>query len=122
MALTTACERRQSGKTLVVSLVGSLDTNTAPQLDELLERELQPSIDMLVLDMKQLDYISSAGLRSIFKASKQMKQRGGRMGVANRQPQITKVFDIVKALPDLDVFASQAEMDEYLTVMQNRLV
>ena len=46
---------------------------------------------------------------------------GGKLAVANRQPQIVKVFDIVKALPDLTVFSSDAEMDAYLRAMQERV-
>jgi anti-anti-sigma factor len=65
-----------------------------------------------------LIYISSAGLRVVFKAAKALKLAGGKLAVANRQPQIVKVFDIVKALPDLTVFSSDAEMDDYLRAMQ----
>jgi hypothetical protein len=38
------------------------------------------------------------------------------------QPQIKKVFDIVKALPDVPIFKDDAEMDEYLTHMQNQVL
>ncbi|MEM8604798.1 MAG: STAS domain-containing protein, partial [Cyanobacteria bacterium P01_H01_bin.121] len=78
----------------------------------------QPGFQLLVFDMKNLDYISSAGLRVIFKSAKQAKAKGGRIAVANRQPQITKVFEIVKALPDLQVFSNDAEMDRYLQHIQ----
>lgn len=120
MSLTTHFEEQQGGRVLKVRLVGSLDTNTSPTLDTEISSHLKPGIEMLLLDMKELDYISSAGLRTVFKASKSIKQLGGRMGVANRQPQIEKVFEIVKALPDLNIFRDTAEMDEYLTAMQER--
>ena len=71
--------------------------------------------------MKQLDYISSAGLRVIFKAAKQVKNDGKRLAAANRQPHIEKVFEILKALPDMQVFANDAEMDEYLESIQDQV-
>jgi anti-sigma B factor antagonist len=75
---------------------------------------------MLVLDMKRLDYISSAGLRVVFKAAKALRAVGGSVALANRQPHIVKVFEIVKALPDLQVFKNDQEMDEYLKAMQQK--
>ena len=70
--------------------------------------------------MKHLDYISSAGLRVVFKAAKTLRALGGSVALANRQPQIVKVFEIVKALPDLRVFESDEEMDDYLKAMQDK--
>ena len=121
MSLTTRFETEQGGRVLKAQLAGSLDTNTSPGFDAALAAQLNSGIEFLVLDMKDLDYISSAGIRSVFKAAKSIKQLGGSTGVANRRPQIVKVFDIIKALPDLNVFATTAEMDEYLTLMQNRV-
>ena len=43
------------------------------------------------------------------------------MAIANAQPGVLKVFEIVKALPASQVFASQAELDAYLDVMQRRM-
>ena len=76
---------------------------------------------MIVLDMRNLDYISSAGLRVIFKAAKAMKGAGRSLAVANRQPQIEKVFEILHALPDMAVFTNDEELDEYLDAMQAKV-
>lgn len=104
-----------------VRLSGRLDTVTAPELDQALA-PLLGGTQMLVLDMAALDYISSAGLRSIFKATKALKAAGGRTGVLNMQPQIRKVFDIVKAMPDVPIFKNDAEMDQYLDAMQQKII
>ena len=40
----------------------------------------------------------------------------------NLQPQVRKVFDIIKALEGMNVFKSQEEMDEYLLAMQNKVL
>lgn len=104
-----------------VSLSGRLDTITSPQLDQTLASELN-DVSMLVFDMEQLDYISSAGIRSIFKATKLLQGRGSRAGVINMQAQIRKVFDIVKAMPDVPIFKNDGEMDQYLDAMQKKIV
>ena len=76
----------------------------------------------LVLDLEGLDYISSAGIRSVFKARKALAARAGKVLVVNPQPQIQKVFDLVKAVPLNEIFTSVAEADAYLDAMQRKVV
>lgn len=106
------------GVALSVALRGRLDSDTAPQLDERLTAAVP--LDSLILDLGELDFISSAGLRVLFKAKKLVEQDGGKFHMVNLQPQVQKVFEIVKALPTLSVFRSWAEMDEYLEEMQQQ--
>ncbi len=104
-----------------VALAGALNTDTAPAFDAELQEVMARGLGLTVLDMKELDYISSAGLRVIFKAAKQTKAAGHRLAAANRKPHIDKVFEILKALPDMAVFANDQELDDYLTTMQSRV-
>ncbi|NCF16837.1 MAG: anti-sigma factor antagonist [Haliea sp.] len=104
-----------------VALAGALNTDTAPGFDQELQRVITRGLNLTVLDMKDLDYISSAGLRVIFKAAKQTKAAGHRLAAANRKPHIDKVFEILKALPDMAVFANDQELDDYLESMQNKV-
>jgi anti-anti-sigma factor len=120
MSLSTSFVEERGGAVLRVSLDGSLDGITAPQLDADLTARIRSGVNLLVLDMKRLSYISSAGLRVVFKAAKALRPMGGSVALANRQPQIVKVFEIVKALPDMQVFKSDEELDEYLTSMQQK--
>jgi len=106
-----------------VALGGRLDTHTYAQLDETLAPILaNPAVTSLVLDLAGLDYISSAGIRSVFKARKALAGRAGKVLVANPQPQIQKVFDMVKAVPLNEIFTSVAEADAYLDAMQRKVV
>ena len=98
-----------------VSLTGSLDSETAPQL----ERSLAAlKANVIAFDMTNLAFISSAGLRVIFAAAKRWRAKGGQIGMSNLRPGVRKVFEIVRALPDMNVFASEKEMDEYLASFQ----
>ena len=120
MELTTSVTVDEVKSVARVALVGALNTDTAPDFEQRLLTVLQDGHELTVLDMKELDYISSAGLRVIFKAAKQAKAAGQRVAAANRKPHIDKVFEILKALPDMTVFANEAELDDYLTAMQER--
>ena len=107
-----------SGSTVRVSPAGSLDSVTAPAL----ERELAPILNgtatVLVFDLTALTFMSSAGIRVILTARKRLAARGGTVLLANPQPQVAKAFDIIRALPDLGLFKSVAELDEHLVAMR----
>jgi anti-anti-sigma factor len=103
-------------------LAGRLDTHTYAELDQRLAPLLESGIRSLVLDLAGLDYISSAGVRSIFKARKALSAHGGKVVVANPQPHIQKVFDVVKAVPLGEIFSTVEEADAYLDAMQRKVL
>ncbi len=105
-----------------ISLAGSLDTDTAGQLQDKIDQEIDSTVHMVIMDLKRLEFLSSAGLRVIFKTKKYMDSHEGKFMLLNLQPQVRKVFDIIKALDGMNVFKSQEEMDEYLTAMQNKVL
>jgi sigma-B regulation protein RsbU (phosphoserine phosphatase) len=103
---------------------GRLDAQTFNEFDlamlDVLPRV--PEGGTVVLDLSALEYISSAGLRSIAKIRKSMRSRNGHTLLLNPQPQVRKVFDIVKAVPVNEVFASVRELDAYLDNIQRRVL
>lgn len=104
-----------------ISVSGNLDSNTAVELQHSIDTEIDASTSTTVIDFKNLEFLSSAGLRVIFKTKKLMDNNGGKFLLVNLQPQIKKVFEIIKALDGMNVFKDQEEMDDYLTAMQNRV-
>ena len=75
-----------------IGLKGRLDTNTSPEL----ENELKGSLDdakELIFDFKELEYISSAGLRVLLSAQKAMKDKGT-MKLLNVSEPIMEIFEI----------------------------
>lgn len=121
MSLRLTALYEENDTIAIIRIGGSLDTNTAVELDEKAKEVMKPGIKLIMLDMKDLDYISSAGIRSVFKIVKQMKAAGGKVGASNRKPQITKVFEIIQALPDMQIFSNDTEMDDYLSVVQDKI-
>lgn len=120
MALTVVISDRDEA-TKLVTVVGKLDTTTSPQFDEDVAPALTSGASIAVLDLADLSYISSAGLRSVFKARKMMESKGGSLLLVNVQPQVQKVFEIVKAMPVQTVFRSVTELDQYLDYMQKKV-
>ncbi len=110
--------REKSLGIFIVSPEGSLDTETYSVLEEKVDLLLAASPGTIIFDLEKLDYISSMGVRVIAKAKKSLKESGGKIVLLNLQPQIRKVFEIIKALPSEQIFSSIEEMDRYLDSMQ----
>ena len=103
---------------IVVSPIGSIDANTFNIFDSKMDDVLLQKPDVIIFDMEFADYISSSGIRVLLKTKKALKQTAGRMVFVKLQPQIQKVFDILKAIPTLKVFTNIEELDKYLDTMQ----
>lgn len=84
--------KKADGSSLTLALEGRLDTTTAPKLDAEIKASLK-GVTSLVLDMADLIYLSSAGLRVILAAQKQMN-RQGKMVVRNVNETIMEVFEV----------------------------
>jgi anti-anti-sigma factor len=106
---------------MVVSPIGSINAATHDILEAKVDEILKSLPDVIIFDMEFTDYISSTGIRVLLKTKKAMKATNGRVVFINLQPQIQKVFDILKALPSLKVFANIQELDRYLDLMQKRV-
>lgn len=78
---------------LQIALTGQLDTLSAPLLDAELSG-LDASVKQLSLDFTNLDYISSAGLRVVLTAQKEMNARQGKMTVSGANETIRHVFKL----------------------------
>lgn len=107
----------------VVAVEGRLDSISYHELDRQITPVIEDAeVNTLVFDLAKLDYISSAGIRSVFRARKALAARGGRVLIVNPQAQVEKVFDIVKAVPVKEIFRSTEELDHYLDRIQKRIV
>jgi anti-sigma B factor antagonist len=85
--------KKQDKKKLTYFLEGRLDTVTSPQLETELKADLAGTDDF-TLDFTDLVYLSSAGLRVILAAQKQMNAQKGTMKVCNVNSTILEVFEV----------------------------
>ncbi|MHC1744759.1 MAG: STAS domain-containing protein [Syntrophobacteraceae bacterium] len=122
MSLTVSSVEKQPG-IFIVSAYGSLDTNTHQILEKKMDYLItNGAAKVVTLDMKDVEYISSMGVRVILKTKKELSKKGGVFLIAHVQPQIKRVFEIINALPSLQIFASIEELDDYLEVMQRQVL
>lgn len=86
---------------VILTIEGRLDTQTAPQLETVVDEVLQDCTE-LILDLKEVEYISSAGLRIILKAQKSMNKQGS-LKLRNVNETVMEVFDITGFLDILTI-------------------
>lgn len=99
MRITDSKENR----TRIVKIDGRLDASNANQLEEALEGQFA-DVDKLVLDLTELDYLASAGIRVMLKAYKAMKAGNGTVTIRGANEEITDVLTITG-------FAGKVEME-----------
>lgn len=85
-------EKIKEGGAIVLRVQGRLDTTTAPDFDKYVEESV-PETNELVFDFKELEYVSSAGLRIILKAHKEMAKKGS-LTLKNVCDAVMDVLDI----------------------------
>ena len=84
------CNRE--GDTLTVNVIGRVDTSTAPDFEKFINENIGDAAN-LVLDLTDMSYTSSAGLRVLLKAQKMMNQRGS-MKLVGVQDTVMEIFEI----------------------------
>lgn len=99
---------------------GSIDSETYEILDQNIAGVLKFVPKTLIFDMKGVKYISSMGIRAILDAKNKVEKINGALVMTNLQPQIRKVFDIVRAIPHQHIFTSRQELDQYLAIIQQK--
>ena len=85
-------EIKRNAEETTIKLAGRLDTTTAPALDKTIQEDIA-DVKNLVLDVKELEYISSAGLRVLLGAQKKI-QKIGSMKVTNVCEAVMEVFEM----------------------------
>lgn len=84
----------RQGGAVVATVAGSIDTLTSGSLSESLAEQIETGARQLVLDMSGVDYISSAGLRSLLGAMKLARRQGGDFRLAEVREMVLKVLTL----------------------------
>lgn len=104
----------QHDNALVVAITGRLDAVTAPELDVQCAQWLKADQTKVVVDLSGLEYISSAGLRSILSAAKQLKTAGGGIAFCGLSGMVLEVFSVSGFT---GLFPVHGSMDEALAAV-----
>lgn len=85
-------KKNKDGNKLCVAISGRIDTATAPEVDAYINGELD-GVSSLILDFKEVNYVSSAGLRVLLSLQKKM-MKAGEMKLINVNSAVADVFEV----------------------------
>ena len=85
---------QRNGDEVVVALNGELDTVTTAQIGEELNRIIEMASNQLIIDCKDLEYISSSGLRFFMQLKRHSEQQNGTVTLINMSQDVKEVFRI----------------------------
>jgi len=106
MKISTSVDERG---TALVEVEGEVDAHTAGDLDKALSDLLAQGHSRLVLDFTRLDYISSAGLRTLLRAQQAARKFGGEVRLFGLNDHVLKVFEMAGFHRMLRIAATREE-------------
>ncbi|MDK2743573.1 MAG: STAS domain-containing protein [Nitrospira sp.] len=89
---------RQSGTVMIVTPQGRFDTNGAPEVERVLMEHIERGVKQIVLDLSNVEYVSSIGLRVILKAVMAMTRIGGRVVLCDGNDHVRTVLQLSGAM------------------------
>ncbi len=102
-------ETRELKHVSVVVVSGRVDSATAPDLQKALQDLFDSEHKQLVLDLKDVDYMSSAGLRVLVSMQKAAKKNGGTLRLAQLSARVTEVLELAGLAPVFDIYPDVVE-------------
>jgi anti-anti-sigma factor len=102
-------ETRELKHMSVVTVKGRVDSATSPDLEKALQNLLNSDHNQLVLDLKDVDYMSSAGLRVLMATQKAAKKNGGALRLAQLSARVREVLDLAGLAPVFDIYPDVVE-------------
>ena len=100
---------QDNGAVKVVRFEGKLDTNTTPEADTALNLAIEQGASKILIDFKDLDFVSSAGLRILLATAKKLGAQGGALRVCSLNETVRDIFDISGFSTLLRVFDDEQE-------------
>ena len=84
----------KQGQAVIIKPKGRMDAATAPAFEQACDKLLQTGEKAVVVDLSALEYISSAGLRTILSVGKKIKGASGKLALCSLSGMVKEVFDI----------------------------
>lgn len=101
-------ETNENGVT-VLTVSGRMDTNTAPEAEKVIARQIDGGARHLLLDLEGLEYMSSAGLRALLLGAKKSKATGATLALAGVRPEIKEVLVVSGFVSFFKIHANKSE-------------
>ncbi|MDQ4048511.1 MAG: STAS domain-containing protein [Actinomycetota bacterium] len=102
--------RRQDGN-VSIALSGELDLSTLEQLETALDGSLDGKPEMVVVDLRELTFLDSSGLRAMLALHAGLREEGGRLVLVQGPRRVHRVLELTRADEELEIVADPAEID-----------
>jgi len=116
---------RMENQTRIVAIAGNVDALTAGEVTQYLSGRINAETKQIILDLSQVDFMSSAGLRMILTALKASRQLGGDLYLAGAQSSLEKMLkvsgftSILKAFPTVEAAAVEFSNQDHGAAQSN---
>ena len=121
MAFECTINKRDEDNVIVCALKGSLDSQTYKNFSSQITKFIKQPLKAIILDLAQLEYISSLGLGAILDVANLTEKEGIEFALVSVPSSIEKVFRIVGAISFMHAFVSIEEVDKYLMKLQGNI-
>jgi anti-anti-sigma factor len=103
-------DQRSDGSALVLAVSGELDLATCPELEEHLGRAFASSAELVIVDLRELEFIDSTGLSVLVKAHQQAAEAGARFGLVNGGSQVRRLLSLTGLAERLPIVDAPEEL------------
>jgi anti-anti-sigma factor len=103
-------EVRSEGRVALVAVSGELDLASGPELEKVLERRWDPSTELLVIDLREVEFMDSTGLSIIVKAHQRFTDAGRELALVKGTSQVQRLLDLTGVANRLPVVDNPEEL------------
>jgi anti-sigma B factor antagonist len=94
---------------IVLSINGRIDTSTASELEQAINREIELGNRKILLDFSRVSYISSGGLRVLLATARKLKDAGDKFGLCALSPEVFKILKLTGFTSIFSIYPSEGE-------------
>lgn len=103
-------KKKKVGDRLIVYLEGRLDVTVATEVEEQLIKLIDEDGEKhIVLNLEQVEYMSSSGFRACIAILRKLKQREGSLRLSNIRPSVKRIFDVIELTSLFDIYDTEEE-------------
>jgi len=94
---------------MILSITGRIDTATAPELEQRINKEIDAGFRKVLLNFNGVSYISSGGLRVLLATAKKLKTPGDKFGICSLSPEVHKILKLAGFTSIFSIYPSEGE-------------
>jgi anti-sigma B factor antagonist len=103
-------EVRNEGRASVIAVSGELDLASSAALEDELSRVIQSSVDLVIVDLRELEFMDSTGLSTLVKAHQRADEAGQRLALIRGPQQVQRLLSLTGVAERLELADSAEEL------------